>query len=107
MSKVYVVTESQNMDYGDAERFGEVSFITRRNLRPCPNSLINQDIKADIAHGCKAFNPDTDYLVLTGSPINIGYAFSEIRKNSPHGFRLLQWNSRSYKYEEYIHTEES
>jgi hypothetical protein len=74
MNKVWVVQENNYIDYSDAERFGEVNFITRDEIKPIRGSLINESIMTRIDSTLEQFGED-DYLVLTGNPAVIGYAF--------------------------------
>lgn len=75
MTKVLVVQEQPHLDFGDAERWGEVRFLTASEFRPQRNSLINDQILANVRMGiARSFNAFEDWLVLAGNPIVIGYA---------------------------------
>lgn len=81
MSKVYVVQENNHIDYSDAERFGDLVFLTASELKAVPGSLMNDKILDSIDSGLKGFSSG-DYLVLTGNPAAIGYAFHRVASQS-------------------------
>lgn len=101
-SIVYVVQEQQRLDYSDAERFGEVKFLTHLEFNGLRNSLRNKQATADIKLGLADFNPNADYLLLTGSPVAMGYAFwLAMLISSQRGvnkLNLLQWDRESFRY---------
>lgn len=107
-SKVFVVQENPGLDYTDAERFGDIQFITNLEYSGVSGSLNNADILADIDRAISKFDPSKDYLLMTGNPITIGYAFHKTMVKAAeaaggdYGSRpainLLRWDgfSRSY-----------
>lgn len=97
MAKVFVIQENPRLNYMDAENYGEVIFITTKNYSPMKNSLINAQVLSDIATSMVNFDPDVDFLLLTGSPILIGYAFhlAMIKKGYVH---ILQWDGYRQSY---------
>lgn len=97
MAKVYVVQENPRLNYVDADNYGEVIFLTTKDYSPMKNSLINTQVLMDIAGGLKDFDPDVDFLLLTGSPILLGYAFHRamVKKGYAH---ILQWDGYRQSY---------
>lgn len=98
--KVWVVQENPRMDYSPAEAFGEIRFMTADEFRPMAASLKNEDIKADVERGAAEFVAETDWLVLTGNPIMIGYAFHLVHKENSR-VRFLQWDRIRGEYRPY------
>jgi len=105
-SKVFVVQENPGLDYTDAERFGDIRFITNQEFSSVSGSLNNKDILADIVYALASFNPKVDYLLMTGNPITIGYAFHRamlraisVAGDASPALYLLRWDgfSRTYK----------
>lgn len=99
--KVYVVQENPSLDYKDAERFGEVYFVTDREYSNVQGSLSNQQLITDVSRAVDAMNPATDYLLLTGNPITIGAAFSMAwnkAKTQGNELTLLRWDGISRTY---------
>lgn len=105
-SKVYVVQENPGLDYSDAERFGDIEFITNREFSSVTGSLNNRDILVDIERSMGRFDPKRDYLLMTGNPITIGYAFHRAMLRADHAYsgdrqpiNLLRWDgfTRTYK----------
>ena len=74
MPTVWVTQESNHVDYFDAERYGDLEFVTADEIKPMPSSIKNSRIFAEIDAALSKFKPD-DYLVLTGNPATIGYCF--------------------------------
>jgi hypothetical protein len=96
MNKVWVVQENNYIDYSDAERFGEVNFITRDEIKPIRGSLINESIMTRIDSTLEQFGED-DYLVLTGNPAVIGYAFHKAAERCD-VVNVLLWDKIGGRY---------
>lgn len=101
-AKVFVVQEQQHLDYSDAERFGEVKFMTRLEYNGLRNSLRNEQALADIRNGLIGFDSERDFLLLTGNPVTMGYAFwTAMLKAMGRGsekLNILQWDRESGRY---------
>lgn len=99
MGKVYVVQENPRMDYSPAEAYGDVVFMTADEYRPVAGSIRNQDIISDVQRHMATFDPAEDWLIMTGNPIMMGYAFHlAIARGS--GVKCLQWDRISHGYRE-------
>lgn len=100
--RVYVSQEQRFFNYSDAERYGEVHFLTQHEFNGLRNSLRNQRVIEEIRNGLDSFRPDRDFLVLTGSPTTIGYTFflAMLKASSKSVGRLniLQWDRESATY---------
>ena len=99
MSKVYVVQENNRMSYEDAERFGEVVFMTAQEYKPMKNSLQNDIILQDIADAMEDFDVSEDYLILTGNPMVIGFVMHLALMNT-NKVNCLQWDRIYNRYRE-------
>ena len=95
--KVFVVQENPRLNYVDAERFGEVVFMTSKEFSPLKNSLVNAEIISDIQAFMKDFDPDNDYLLLTGGPVLLGYAF-HLAISKKGYITVLQWDGMKQAY---------
>lgn len=103
MNRVFVVQENGRADYSDAERFGELVFMTVDEFKPVAGSLRNENIKDEIRSHLSSFD-DSDYLVLTGNPIMIGYAFHyAVRSLGGAGttVNILKWDKMDNRYKPY------
>lgn len=104
--RVFVVQEQPKFDYSDAERFGELHFLTNKEYNGFRNSARNRQATDDIAAGLEDFDPDTDFLLLTGSPVAMGFAFAVALTSAAlqgHGrLNLLQWNNVGYNYKHIV-----
>lgn len=100
MAKVFVVQENLRADYSDAERFGEVVFMTVDEFKPINGSLRNQIVKDEIKSSLDKFTPE-DFLVLTGNPTMIGYAFHHAAgavADKGGVLNILQWDKITNGY---------
>lgn len=95
--KVYVIKENSRLNYLDAERFGDVVFITDKDYTPMKNSLCNREIIDSIDDYMGRFDPDRDFLLLTGGPVLIGYAF-HLGISKKGYLSLLQWDNIRREY---------
>jgi len=101
MGKVFVVQENPNLDYGPAESYGEVVFITAEEFRPIAASIRNDYILQDVRRKMHEFDPANDHLVLTGNPMIMGYAF-HLALTMADSIKCLQWDRRSSEYRQFI-----
>ena len=104
MSKVYVTQENSRLNYMDAERFGEVVFITASEYSPNPNSRRNDIIESEIRHGLINFDSDLDYLLLSGDPVIMALSFHRAASISTvaNKVQLLKWDSQNRSYNEIV-----
>lgn len=96
MTKVYVVQENSYVDYSDAERYGEVVFMTADEFKPMNNSLRNRSI-IDQIRGQMLHFEEGDFLILTGNPTVIGYAF-HCALGRFDEVNILHWDKISREY---------
>lgn len=73
-AKVFVVQENARFQYHDAERFGELQFMTNMEYSNNQASLNNERIRDDIVTQLNSIEPG-DFLLMTGNPVMMGYAF--------------------------------
>lgn len=97
MPKVYVIQENPRLTYEDAERFGEVVFMTVHEFRPMANSLQNDQICSEISRKLADFNPEEDYLLMTGNPITMGLVFAALARKCDI-ITCLQWKRDRCEY---------
>lgn len=97
--KVWVIQESRTANYSDAERYGEIQFITSDEFKPVAGSKINDQIIADIKAAAYQAEPQ-DFLILTGNPMIIGFAFAQFRARVDM-LNLLHWDRMQSKYHHY------
>ncbi|WP_373081940.1 hypothetical protein [Zhongshania sp.] len=98
-AKVFVTQEAHRYNYAPAEAFGEVHFITQKEMSTVGNSRINEQIALDIKRFLAGYIPGTDYLITSGNPItgaqimmSLGRKFGDCEHN------MLKWDSASRQY---------
>jgi len=99
MSKVYVTQENRRISFFDAERFGDIIFMSDKDFSPIKSSLMNVKIVQDIKKWMQDFDPDQDFLLLSGDPVLIGYAFHLAIWKKGY-IRILKWDQISKSYHE-------
>tara|TARA_R110000772_G_scaffold268452_1_gene395567 strand:+ start:12973 stop:13284 length:312 start_codon:yes stop_codon:yes gene_type:complete len=94
-----VIQENNAANYSDAERYGDVVFMTVDEFKPNKGSLMNPRIIEQIKQKLSDFTGD-DFLILTGNPTIIGFAFAvALDKLKPtEGLQVLQWDRMSSSY---------
>ena len=95
--KVYVVQENPKLDYMDADSYGDVTFITGQEYSPMSGAPVNDRIVLAVRLAMQEFNPDRDYLLLTGGLTVVGYAFHLAIQKKGY-INLLQWDKRRNSY---------
>lgn len=97
--RCFVIQENNAVDYGDAERYGDVVFMTVDEFKPTRGSMINLQIIEQIRNKLADFGGD-DFLILTGNPTIIGFAFSVAlsKLKATEGLQILQWDRMSTSY---------
>ena len=100
--------ECANLNYTNAEAFGEVVFLTAQEVSPVPGSLINADIMRTMGGKLQTFDFEHDYLCPSGSPVVCGLAFYTLReivareeyeRRRPKTLRVLRWSNRDRVYQ--------
>jgi len=95
--KVYVTQEVTTANYGPAEKWGEVKFLSVSEVSNVPNSLHNARLVATIRERLRDFDPECDYIAPSGSPVITGIVFAILRERTSK-FSVLKWNSRDGEY---------
>ena len=102
-SKVYI-TQDNRKNYSQASKFGEPRFVTDLEFSDVKNSRSNSEIRSQITDLAEVYNPNYDYILLSGDPVILfltGLELGKILKK--HGFvRILKWSSQDRLYVEII-----
>ena len=98
-SKVYVTHEVTIANYGPAERYGDVVFLSASEISNVANSLHNRKLIAMIRERLREYNADTDYVAPSGSPIITGIVFAILHERFD-TINVLKWNARDGQYTE-------
>lgn len=97
MPKVWVTQETSH-NFADAERYGEIEFITREDLNNTRNSLHNEAVLDSIKLKLRNFNESEDWIVIAGSPYVAAAVFMMLGKAGVRDARILRWDRRDYVY---------
>ncbi len=86
------------MDYSSAYEYGDLRFITEFDP-PLHQGTVREEWDKQVLKFVKEYDPSTDFVVLTGSPLAIflvGTILGAI--NSQHRPRLLVWRREQSRY---------
>lgn len=96
--KVFVLHDAP-FDFAPAEKWGEVHFITKAQLRSHQQAGGNAQVKADINKFLREYRAGEDFIVLTGDPLAmwlLGASIEAAMPNQTH--KILKWNARRADY---------
>ena len=94
---VYVVQEMRHLNYTPAEKFGEVVFMTNTEFRLQPGSQQNELTLSKIQSDLAKFQPERDFIVLTGGPVLCGIVLHMILRD--YGVaNVLHWDGMARSY---------
>lgn len=92
------VTQETSHDFRAAEQFGTVEFVTAGDLNNMRQSLHNERLIADVKDKLKDFDPERDWLVITGSPYVSALVFLLLGMKKFRSVRILRWDNRDFCY---------
>lgn len=98
MIKKAFVTQETNHSYLEAERYGEITFLTREDLNNTKNSPHNEAVFRDLKYGLRNFNPDEDFIVPSGSPYITAAVFLILGNMGFKHIKVLRWDNRDFTY---------
>lgn len=96
-SKVYVTQETDH-SYIEAERFGEVVFLTAGDISNIRGSLRNEALFRSIKSKLQNFDPEVDYIAPSGSPYVTAVTFLILGIMGHKVIQVLRWDNRNYNY---------
>lgn len=94
--RVFVIQRNPNLDYNDARRFGVLTPVIQRDVFPDDLPSRIDKMKAVLEARLGDFNPDSDYLLLTGDPVAIFLAGALLRDLKQ--VRVLKFDREAGRY---------
>lgn len=99
MSRVFVTSESPKLDYSPAESWGELTFVTHKDFTPMgAMSPYNADLTREIKRVVKTFDSETDFVVISGSPLVTAVFFMALAERGVKRVNVLRWSNRDTQY---------
>ena len=95
--KVFVTYET-NHDFSEAERYGEITFLTSDDLSNVRGSVRNEGILSNIRNKLKKFDAENDWIVVTGSPYVAAAVFLILGNRKIRSVNVLRWDNRDFVY---------
>lgn len=101
MNTLVFITQDGPFDYSPAQEYGDIVFLTDREITPLSNQPTNKRIVEDIVRIVgESYIPGRDWILPAGSPIAIAHALRAMfKKVGPHQF--LKWDAQRRRYLEY------
>lgn len=96
--KVYVTQETR-YDFSPAEAWGDVVFLTNADLNNMRHSKHNEQVIAKVKDALKHYDPEFDWLVISGSPYIAALVFMLIGRKQPKHVQILRWDNRDFVYQ--------
>jgi len=96
-AKVIISQESGRLNFADAERFGEIRFLTNQEYSKIKSSITNKQTLKDVKDGLSDFDPDKDFLLLSGDPILMAFSFHLAFSKAKY-VKLLKWDKVAGQY---------
>jgi len=100
-ARVFVTQENPNLNYLPAEAFGDIEFLAREDFSPVRNSLHNEALIQKIRHKLKEFNPDIDFITVSGSPVVAAVVFMILAEKTK-TVNILRWSNRDHVYQHLV-----
>ncbi len=97
MKTVYVTQETE-FDFTDAERWGDIVFLTHDDLFNHRDSDHNRIVMANIRRRLTAFSATSDYILIAGSPYVAAAVFNMLGTMGYDSIRVLRWSNRDRVY---------
>jgi hypothetical protein len=100
MAMVYVIQETR-YDFTGAEEFGAVVFLSNagkddfNNVHPSEH---NDRMVSHIKQKLRDYDPEHDWIVITGSPYICATVFSLLGLMGVWRLRMLRWDNRDFRY---------
>lgn len=96
MSKIYI-TQDNKKNYTPAHRYGEPTFITNLEYSSIKNSMDNKEIHYNIKKAVHQFDPNEDFVLLSGDPIIISLVIHNML-NEHGSITALKWSGQDRMY---------
>lgn len=100
-ARVFITQENPNLNYLPAEQFGDIVFLTREDFSPVRNSLHNDALIAEVRQKLKDFNPETDFITVSGSPVVAAVVFMILSEKTK-AINMLRWSNRDHVYQHLV-----
>ena len=92
--KVYVVQDNGTKNFNDAHKFGDIVILQRRDIPLFEDTKL---IIIEMREKLKDFDPQKDWLLLTGDPLLIGLS-TFIVGSTKHHVPCLKWDRQTTQY---------
>lgn len=97
MAKVFI-TQEMPYNFAKAERYGDITFLTRKDLNNVKGSLHNAAVMSEIVGKLKEYDESEDWLIITGSPYISAVVFAILGRRGVQTMNVLRWDNRDFDY---------
>jgi len=95
---VFVTQEQSRINYSQAEDYGDIVFLSLHDIPTVHTSLRASSAMKEISSKLKGYRPGIDYLLPSGSPLNIACAMLMAAHKNADTHNILKWEARAQKY---------
>lgn len=99
--RVFVTQEQTHIDYAQAEEYGDVVFCSLLDVPTVSGSLRTKQVIEDIKSKMQGYRAGIDYILPTGSPLNIA-TIMLLAGRVGDNHNILKWESRGRKYQRVV-----
>lgn len=94
-----IVTNETSHDFRPAAIYGEVEFLTHRDLNNNRGSALNDELIREIGKKLIDFDPEEDFLVIAGSPYVSAATFLLLGYYGIRSLKVLRYDNRDRSYQ--------
>lgn len=96
--QVWVPYYDGRLDLSDAERFGSIIVISRRDVYPDDADERMPEVAAEATSFLRHFDPRQDYLCLVGSPVHLATCCLVLGSQVHRPIRMLRYDRMERRY---------
>jgi hypothetical protein len=97
---VYITHEIVGADYSSARKYGNLVYVTNKEIRADNNSQIVMEVEDTITNLQERFRYDRDHILLSGSPLTMAMVVAKFSQDVPY-IKVLRWDNRHNHYDEF------
>jgi hypothetical protein len=92
------ITHEISIDYTPAQTYGDLIPVTSQDVSNVAGSEINRNLVRRIAKVLGRFNPEADFLLVSGSPYVGAMCAWVLGTLGVQKFKMLRWSNQDRKY---------
>lgn len=98
MPKVFITQDNGKLDFTKAKRFGDLKPVAAGDVFPDNAEERSAEVLRIVEALFQDFDPDQDYVLLTGDPIIMAITCLYIGSQFPQEVNFLKWDRENKEY---------